>query len=85
MKIRTHSLITPLCATIASLLIMGSPAQAGYIATLKQVGPNVVANGSGALDLTGLVAHSGGGVVPYGFIVPSQGAFAVGVITLNNT
>ncbi len=30
------------------------PAQAGYIVTLQQVGPNVVATGSGAIDLTGL-------------------------------
>jgi len=28
--------------------------QAGYIATVQQVGPNVVATGSGAIDLTGL-------------------------------
>lgn len=54
MKIRTHSLITPLCAAIASLVIIGSPARAGYIVTLTQVGPSVVANGSGAIDLGGL-------------------------------
>jgi hypothetical protein len=29
-------------------------AQADYIVTLEQVGPNVVATGSGAIDLTGL-------------------------------
>jgi hypothetical protein len=39
MKIRTHSLITLLCAASASLLIIGSSAQAGYIVTLTQVGP----------------------------------------------
>jgi hypothetical protein len=33
-------------------------AQAGYIVTLDQVGSNVVATGSGALDLTGQI-HSG--------------------------
>jgi VPDSG-CTERM motif len=54
MKTRTHSLITPLCAAIASLVVIGSPARAGYIVTLTQSGPNVVANGSGAIDLTGL-------------------------------
>jgi hypothetical protein len=54
MKIRTHPLITPLCAAIASLVIIGSPARAGYIVTLTQAGPNVVANGSGAIDLGGL-------------------------------
>jgi hypothetical protein len=30
------------------------PAQAGYIVTLEQVGSNVVATGSGAIDLTDL-------------------------------
>jgi hypothetical protein len=28
--------------------------QAGYVVTLEEVGPNVVANGSGPIDLTGL-------------------------------
>ena len=31
------------------------PAQAGYTVTLKQVGPDVVATGSGAIDLHGLL------------------------------
>src|SRR5690349_10866426 len=30
------------------------PAQAGYTVTLRQVGPDVVATGSGAIDLRGL-------------------------------
>jgi len=64
MKIRTHSLITPLCAAIASLVIIGSPVRAGYIVTLTEAGPNVVANGSGAIDLTGLTfLFSGAGVI----------------------
>jgi len=64
MKIRTHSLITPLCAAIASLVIIGSPARAGYIVTLTEAGPNVVANGSGAIDLTGLTfLFTGAGVI----------------------
>src|ERR1700736_2104802 len=44
-------------ATLAIVIAWGAsvrPAQAGYIVTLDQVGPNVVATGSGALDLTGL-------------------------------
>jgi hypothetical protein len=32
-----------------------SAAQAGYIVTLQQVGPDVVATGSGAIDLSGLI------------------------------
>jgi hypothetical protein len=54
MKIRSHSLITLLCAATASLLIVGPAAQAGFTVTLQQVGPNVVATGSGAIDLAGL-------------------------------
>ena len=59
-KTRIRSLV---CAVSASLLIIGSPVQAGYIVTLQQIGPNVFATGSGALDLTGLtyaVSGSGG-------------------------
>src|SRR5215831_9232502 len=36
------------------LIGSGLSAQAGYIVTLEQQGPNVVANGSGPIDLTGL-------------------------------
>jgi len=49
-----RSLTTLLCAATASLLILSQPAQAGYIVTLDQVGSNVVATGTGAIDLTGL-------------------------------
>jgi len=55
-----RSLTTLLCAATASLLILSQPAQAGYIVTLQQVGSNVVATGSGALDLTGLTLFSSG-------------------------
>lgn len=54
MKTQTHFFRTLLCAAIASVVIIGSSAQAGYIVTLTQIGPDVVANGSGAIDLTGL-------------------------------
>ena len=43
-----------LAAGTASLLVFSSPAQAGYIVTLNEVGSDVVATGSGAIDLTGL-------------------------------
>jgi hypothetical protein len=36
------------------------PAQANYIVTLQQVGPNVVATGKGAFDLTGLPVKARG-------------------------
>ena len=38
------------------------PAQAGYIVTLQQVGPNVVATGTGAINLTGLSFFNPGSV-----------------------
>src|SRR4051794_29994885 len=44
-------------AALGVVLLLGpltSQAQAGYVVTLEQVGPNVVANGSGPIDLTGL-------------------------------
>jgi hypothetical protein len=40
---------------VTASLFSVRPAQAGYIVTLQRVGPNVVATGSGAIDLTGLI------------------------------
>jgi len=47
------TLAITLAIVLASLLSV-RPAQAGYIVTLQQVGPDVVATGSGAIDLRGL-------------------------------
>ena len=45
------------CALVAvSSLFSVQPAQAGYIVTLQQVGPDVVATGSGPIDLTGYLS-----------------------------
>jgi len=58
MKTTSLKLFQP--PTLAALAIMAfwgvsiRPAQAGYTVTLQQVGPNVVATGSGAINLTGL-------------------------------
>jgi len=57
------TLATALAIVIAWLLSV-RPAQAGYIVTLQQVGPNVVATGSGAIDLTGLTFYSNLGFNP---------------------
>ncbi|HWX17005.1 MAG TPA: PEP-CTERM sorting domain-containing protein [Chthoniobacterales bacterium] len=46
-----------MAATLAIAIMCGlsvRPAQAGYIVTLQQVGSDVVATGSGPIDLTGL-------------------------------
>jgi hypothetical protein len=47
------ALATAFAIVIASGLFARS-AQAGYIVTLQQIGPDVVANGSGTIDLTDL-------------------------------
>jgi hypothetical protein len=41
-------------ATTIALILSVPPARAGYIVTLEQVGSDVVATGSGAIDLAGL-------------------------------
>src|SRR5215510_5413809 len=53
LKFFKPALATTLGIVLAWLLSVQS-AQAGYIVTLQQVGPNVVATGSGAFNLTGL-------------------------------
>jgi VPDSG-CTERM motif len=60
MKTTTPSLksFQPILAAALAIVIVSGlsvrPAQAGYIVTLKEVGSNVVATGSGAIDLTAL-------------------------------
>jgi protein with PEP-CTERM/exosortase system signal len=66
-----------LLGAAVSLLLIGAPAQAGYIVTLEQVGSNVVATGTGAIDLTGLTFVSGSGA-SVTFITPSGGAIVTG-------
>lgn len=52
------------------------PVQAGYVVTLQEVGPNVVATGSGAIDLTGLM--DGGREFGGPVIAPDNGAISTG-------
>jgi hypothetical protein len=51
--IRCSLMFTAVTASLFSV----RPAQANYIVTLEQVGSNVVANGIGAINLTGLTFH----------------------------
>src|SRR5438067_7554152 len=57
-KVKSLKFFKPTLATtlafVLAWLLSVRPAQAGYIVTLQQVGGNVVATGSGAIDLTGL-------------------------------
>jgi hypothetical protein len=72
--------LTLFAIAVASLSYV-QPAQANYILTLQQVGSNVVATGSGAIDLTGLTfevttTESGG------FVCPSLGTIFTGTTSL---
>ena len=55
LKFFKPTLATTLAIVLASLLSV-RPAQAGYIVTLRQVGPDVVATGSGAIETTSLTS-----------------------------
>jgi hypothetical protein len=75
--IRCSLMFTAVTASLFSV----RPAQAGYIVTLQEVGSNVVATGSGAIDLTGLTfegqAFVATAIVP-DFGIITTGASAVG-------
>ena len=58
-----------LIALVFACLGIRQSAQAGYIVTLQQVGPDVVATGSGAIDLHGLTFSNSTFLVPE--ILPS--------------
>src|SRR5436190_23668791 len=74
LKFFKPTLATTLAIVIAWLLSV-RPAQAGYTVTLQQVGPDVVATGSGAINLTGLTFFQSGSldpqVSPYSVRFPS--------------
>src|SRR6266550_2601859 len=57
-KVKSLEFFKPTLATTLALvlawLLSVRPAQAGYTVTLQRVGPNVVATGSGPINLTGL-------------------------------
>ncbi len=55
-------------AIVLGWLLTARPAQAGYTVTLQQAGPDVVATGSGAIDVTGLYRNT------YGLLSPRIGA-----------
>jgi hypothetical protein len=56
---------------------ISSPARAAYVVTLQEVGPNVVATGSGPIDLTGLnLDVSDGFSIPA--VIPNAGLINTG-------
>src|SRR5438309_4833176 len=74
------TLATTLAIVLAWLLSV-RPAQAGYTVTLQQVGPDVVATGSGAINLTGLTFFQSGSldpqVSPYSVLLPLHGIIGI--------
>jgi hypothetical protein len=82
-KRRIRSLTTPFCTLTASFLILSQPARADYIVTLQQVGSDVVATGSGAIDLTGLTFDFTSGTVAG--ILPIIGLINVGPTSFPST
>lgn len=75
-----------MAATLAIVIICGLSVRSAqavpYVLTLQQNGSNVVATGSGAIDLTGLGAPGSGGKVSY--MDPSNGAILTGPATLTS-
>ena len=63
LKFFKPALATTLGIVLAWLLSV-RPAEAGYTVTLQQVGSDVVATGSGAIDLNGLTFHQTGTINP---------------------
>src|SRR5438477_1412679 len=71
------TLATTLAIVLAWLLSV-RPAQAGYIVTLQQVGPDVVATGSGRIDLTGLTKAPFTGLYFHPEITPADAVMRTG-------
>jgi VPDSG-CTERM motif len=71
--IRCSLMFTAVTASVFSI----RPAQANYIVTLQQVGPNVVATGSGTIDVNSLVFLGSLNQIPAG-MRPSNGSISTG-------
>jgi hypothetical protein len=82
LKFFKPALATMLGIVLAWLLSV-RPAQAGYTVTLQQVGPNVVATGSGTISLTGLTFGGSGSLDPYvsPYSVPHPLGGSIGIST----
>jgi len=66
-----------LVLTAVAALSVAYPARANYIVTLEQIGSNVVATGSGSINLTGLSAFLAGNQGP-AFMNPIIGIISTG-------
>jgi hypothetical protein len=71
------------CAAVLAFVfsaLEGGHAEASYLITLEQVGPDVVATGGGSLDLTDLT-FTGGSISAHADIWPAAGYINVGPTT----
>jgi hypothetical protein len=68
---------TAIAAAALALAQLASPAQAAYIVSLQQVGANVVATGSGSIDITDL------SIIPNTFAVAPVISPTIGVLYLS--
>ena len=69
-------------ASVVFCAVLIHPAEAGYIVTLQQVGPDVVATGGGPIDLTGLSSGGSGG--SSAGMVPIGGTINTGPLAIQN-
>jgi VPDSG-CTERM motif len=78
----SHKYFQSMLATLAIAVICGisaPPAQAGYIVTLQQLGPDVVATGTGTIDYTDLTLFGTNSATTRAELVPSQGVVDMGL------
>src|ERR1039458_8844392 len=79
------SMKTKLLGLVAGVVLLGSTVAANaspYVVTLEEVGSNVVATGSGSIDLTGLTVAGVG--ANSAFLRPESGYVYTGAPTLSN-
>lgn len=74
---RSYAMVAGL---LAALLTAGT-ARASFIETITQIGPNVVATGSGTIDLTDL--GLAGGSLTDSFVFPSEGEIVTGATIID--
>ena len=72
-----------LCIISVTSFLAVPTARAAYRVDIRQVGPDVVATGSGSIDLTNLTISATTNTVP-SYIVPNQAVVQVGPTSLQN-
>lgn len=81
MKHKSRYLASLMVSFLGLVAVLRPSAQAAYVATLDEIGPNVFATGSGSFNLTALTLF-GSGTAPSSFIGPSPASL---VLSSGNT